>query len=352
VVVMEESYWDARLLDTQLPQDMAPFFDKNQVTHLLSPSFGGGTANVEFEVLTSLNTTFFPNELLYVSKLKKTVYALPFYLNTLGYQTVAMHNNYGDYYNRNTVYPNLGFQKFISLENMVAKRDQGQLFNAGGWASDDVIFKSLQDTLKQNPDQPKFIYAITVENHPMYNDERYGKQDFKFSQTLSETDRRKLSTYTAGTIRANQKLLELKQFLKTLNQPTILLVFGDHLPNLQGVYDTYNFFKDDPERNNLKNYQTPFAVWSNYKLSKKVFKQPYVAASFVAPKLLQMSGIPLSNYYQFIQQVSQCYNAVHQKFLLSGENCDVDQKVLLEQYKNLNYDVLDGNNHTYQLLKN
>ncbi|ENR2982523.1 TPA: LTA synthase family protein [Acinetobacter nosocomialis] len=352
VVVMEESYWDARLLDTQLPQDMAPFFDKNQVTHLLSPSFGGGTANVEFEVLTSLNTTFFPNELLYVSKLKKTVYALPFYLNTLGYQTVAMHNNYGDYYNRNTVYPNLGFQKFISLENMVAKRDQGQLFNAGGWASDDVIFKSLQDTLKQNPDQPKFIYAITVENHPMYNDERYGKQDFKFSQTLSETDRRKLSTYTAGTIRANQKLLELKQFLKTLNQPTILLVFGDHLPNLQGVYDTYNFFKDDPERNNLKNYQTPFAVWSNYKLSKKVFKQPYVAASFVAPKLLQMSGIPLSNYYQFIQQVSQCYNAVHQKFLLSGENCDVDQKALLEQYKNLNYDVLDGNNHTYQLLKN
>ncbi len=352
VVVMEESYWDSRLLDPKLPQDIAPFFDKNQVTHLLSPSFGGGTANVEFEVLTSLNTAFYPNEVLYVSKLKKPVYSLPFYLTSLGYQTVAMHNNYGDYYNRNTVYPNLGFQKFISLENMAAKKEQEQLINAGGWATDDLIFKSLQDTLQQNPEQPKFIYAITVENHPMYNDERYGKQDFKFSQNLSEIDRRKLSTYTAGTIRANQKLLELKQFLKTVDRPTILLVFGDHLPNLQGVYDNYNFFKDDPERKNLKNYQTPFAVWSNYKLSKKAFKQPYVAASFVAPKLLQMSGIPLSNYYQFIQQVSQCYNAVHQKFLLPGENCEVDQKALLEQYKSLNYDVLDGKNHTYQLLKN
>lgn len=352
VVVMEESYWDVRQLDSQLPQNIAPFFNKNQATRLLSPVFGGGTANVEFEVLTSLNTAFSPNEVLYVSKLKKPVYALPFYLNSLGYQTVAMHNNYGYYYNRNKVYPDLGFQKFISLENMVAEKDQEQHINAGGWATDDLIFKSLQDTLKQNSEQPKFIYAITVENHPMYDDERYGKQDFKFSQALSEIDRRKLSTYTAGTIRANQKLLELQQFLKTLNQPTILLVFGDHLPNLQGVYDNYNFFKDDPERKNLKNYQTPFAVWSNYKLSKKAFKQPYVAASFVAPKLLQMSGIPLSNYYQFIQQVSQCYNAVHQKFLLPGENCDVDQKALLEQYKSLNYDVLDGNNHTYQLLKN
>ena len=94
------------------------------------------------------------------------------------------------------------------------QKDQEQLINAGGWATDDLIFKSLQDTLQQNPEQPKFIYAITVENHPMYNDERYGKQDFKFSQNLSEIDRRKLSTYTAGTIRANQKLLELKQFLK------------------------------------------------------------------------------------------------------------------------------------------
>lgn len=103
----------------------------------------------------------------------------------------------------------------------------------------------------------------------MYNDERYGKQDFKFSQNLSEIDRRKLSTYTAGTIRANQKLLELKQFLKTVDRPTILLVFGDHLPNLQGVYDNYNFFKDDPERKNLKNYQTPLQCGATTSLVKK-----------------------------------------------------------------------------------
>lgn len=70
VVIMEESFWDSRQLDPKLPKDLSPIFNKNQMTQLLSPSFGGGTANVEFEVLTSLNTKFFPNELLYVSKLK------------------------------------------------------------------------------------------------------------------------------------------------------------------------------------------------------------------------------------------------------------------------------------------
>lgn len=51
----------------------------------------------------------------------------------------------------------------------------------------------------------------------------------------------KLSTYTAGTVRANQKLKELAEYLKTVDRPTILVAFGDHLPNLQEVYDSYGF---------------------------------------------------------------------------------------------------------------
>ncbi|EPL1316326.1 sulfatase-like hydrolase/transferase, partial [Acinetobacter baumannii] len=159
IIVMEESFWDSHHLESGLPKDLLSFVYQNQVSNLLSPSFGGGTANVEFEVLTSLNTTFFPNELLYVSKLKKPIYALPYYLNSIGYQTFAMHNNYSYYYNRNKVYPDLGFEKFISLENMIAKKDLGKVVNLGGWTTDDLIFDSIKSTLKENELQPKFIYA-------------------------------------------------------------------------------------------------------------------------------------------------------------------------------------------------
>ena len=68
--------------------------------------------------------------MLYVSKLKP-IYALPYYLKSIGYQTVAMHNNYSYYYNRNKVYPELGFEKFISLENMIAQKDRSNIFNQG-----------------------------------------------------------------------------------------------------------------------------------------------------------------------------------------------------------------------------
>ncbi len=80
----------------------------------------------------------------------------------------------------------------------------------------------------------------------MYNDDRFGKKNYKFNKELSETEKQKLSTYTAGTVRANQKLKELAEYLKTVNQPTILVAFGDHLPNLQEVYNSYGFLKMIP----------------------------------------------------------------------------------------------------------
>ncbi|MCU4306294.1 LTA synthase family protein [Acinetobacter ursingii] len=348
VIIMQESFWDPRHLDQALGRNLLPFFQKNQISQLISPSFGGGTANVEFEVLTSLNTAFFPNELLYVSKVKRPIYALPFYLDGLGYQTIAMHNNYGYYYNRNKVYPALGFQQFISLENMVSQEKRPQIFNAGGWATDVLIYENIKKVLQQG-DQPKFIYAITVENHPMYNDDRYGKQQFKFSKTLSELNQRKLSTYTAGVARADQKLSELTAYLKTLKQPTIVLVFGDHLPNLQGVYDEYDYFKNDPERTALKNYQTPLAIWSNFPIQKKVLQQESVPSSFVASKLLQVAGLPLSPYYHFMQRLSGCYAVIHPKFLMPASECKHDAKQLLEQYKNINQNTLSGENYLYGL---
>ncbi|MFT4019909.1 MAG: LTA synthase family protein [Acinetobacter sp.] len=352
VIVMDESWWDPRLLDKKLPKNLMPFMQRNRVSSMLSPSFGGGTANVEFEALTSLNTLFFRNELIYVSKLRKPIYSLPLYLNSLGYSTVAMHNNWRYYYNRNRVYKFMGFDKFISLENMLDQNNRATAFNQAGWANDDLIFKSIQDELQQQSDQPKFLYAITVENHPMYGDDRYGKQSFNLKNNLSDTAKQKLSTYSAGVARSDQKIAELAKFIQTLDKPTILIVFGDHLPNLQNVYDEYHYFDQDPQREQARNYETPLVLWSNFAINRRYLAGQYVPASFLAPKILQTAGLPLSGYYQFIDRLSQCYQAIHQKFVEEKQPaCGFNKTQLLEDYKSLNNDTLNDHNYSYQLLK-
>ncbi len=354
VFVMSESHWYATQLDKSIPRNITPTINKNQVSTLLSPSFGGGTANVEFEVLTSLNTFLNHNELAYVSKLKRPTYSLPMYLNTLGYETTAMHNNGKYFYNRSAVYQNMGFNRFTSIENMINMADRAKYINAAGWATDDLIYNSIENQLK-NADKPQFIYAISVENHPMYGDDRFGKDHFKITKKgISDNSKRALNTYLTGMQRADDKFKALIENVKTLDRPTIVIFFGDHLPNLQNIYDEYGYFKSEQEKTEKKDtrfFETPLSVWANFPVDKKQFEGKFVAAHFLAPKVLEAAHIPLSPYYTFVNKVSSCYKAVHNSGTQTQKSCDFDSQQVLKEYKDMNMDVLNGKNFTYQLFK-
>ena len=353
IFVMSESHWDATQLDKSIPKNITPTIQKNQVSKLLSPSFGGGTANVEFEVLTSLNTYLNQNQLAYVAKLKRPTYSLPMYLNSLGYNTTAMHNNGEYFYNRSSVYQNLGFNQFTSIENMVSAADRGKYINQAGWANDDLIYNSIQQQLKQQ-DRPQFIYAISVENHPMYNDDRFGANNFNISKSgISDASKRALNTYLSGMQRADQHLKTLLEYTKQLERPSIVIFFGDHLPNLQNVYDEYGFWGSEQaktEKNDVRFYETPLAIWSSFPINKKQWAEPFIPAHFLAPRVLAAANIPLSPYYKFIQKVNTCYSAIHKTGNYTTQHCDnaVQQ---LQDYKDLNLDILDGKNFSYESLK-
>ncbi|AOA56980.1 LTA synthase family protein [Acinetobacter larvae] len=354
VFVMSESHWDAEQLDKRLPRNLTPHINRQQVSKILSPSFGGGTANVEFEVLTSLNVFMNQQELMYVAKIKRPIYSLANYFNDLGYQSTAMHNNGKYFYNRAAVYQHLGFHRFISIENMTTTENRKQFINQGGWATDDLIYHSIEQQLT-HADQPQFIYAISVENHPMYHDDRFGKgEDLSHNPDLTAASRRQINTYMRGMQRADEKLQSLIDYAKTLERPTMIIFFGDHLPNLQKVYDEYHFFASDQQKQQKdqpKFFTTPLAVWSNFALDRQQFKADYIATPFLAPRLLTAAHLPLSPYYQYIQSVNQCYSAIHQIGLKHAKQCQPDAKQILADYQALNDDILYGKNYSYQLLQ-
>ncbi|WP_227542637.1 LTA synthase family protein [Acinetobacter wuhouensis] len=354
VFVMSEAHWDASQLAQSLPQNVTPTINQHQLSTFLSPSFGGGTANAEFEVLTSLNSFLNHNELAYVSNLKRPTYSLPMYLNTLGYETTAMHNNGKYFYNRNKVYQLLDFQRFIALENMVSKNEQPKFINDAGWATDDLLYENIKNQLNKL-DKPQFIYAISVENHFNYSDDRFGTDNFNINKlNISESSKQKLNTYFSGMQRADQHLNSLIQFINQTNRPTIVIFFGDHLPSLQEVFDEFHFFKSEQEKTEKKDtrfFETPLSVWANFPIDKKQFEGQFVAAHFLAPKVLEAAHVPLSPYYTFVNKVSSCYKAVHNTGTQPQKSCAFNQADVLKQYQDMNMDVLNGKNFTYQILK-
>ena len=173
IFVQLESLMDPLTLkDVEFSEDPIPnlrkIYKENSSGKLTVPSVGAGTANVEFESITGMSVKFFgPGEYPYKNiMLETTCESIPYNLKELGYATHAIHNHRGVFYGRNSVFPNLGFDSYTSVEymNNVSKTPKN-------WAKDNVLIKQMKNALESTKGQD-YIYTISVQGHGKYPTEK------------------------------------------------------------------------------------------------------------------------------------------------------------------------------------
>lgn len=343
IILIEESFSDPRFYDPNLSSEDFTFIDSYKKSNFLSPVFGGGTANAEFEILTGLNISFYPNELMFVSNIKRPTYSLAYALKNRGYQTYALHNFPMSIYNRNTTYPLLGFDKFYSLENLSTKKLNADFTKDD--ITDDLIYEKILDILHEDK-RPKLIYALTVKNHGKYEDNRYGSNEYNFSIPLNEKDKQAFGTYTSGVKLTNVQLNNLVKKFEKFSEPILLVVLGDHHPFIKNISEL-----NEKNINQLKNYYTPLMFWDNYHADYSIIDKSFVSSHFITPKILQIANMQLPNYFNFIDKVSKCFDTIHNNFTIKNPNCkNSDSEALLNNYKKLNKDILEGENYAFKLV--
>lgn len=121
IVIMNEAFSDPAVLGAfETNVDYMPYIHsvlsghiKNTISGYLNVSvLGGNTANTEFEFLTGNTMAFLPQgSVPYQQYLKRETPSLASHLKTLGYETVAMHPYNSTGWDRNKVYPLLGFDE-------------------------------------------------------------------------------------------------------------------------------------------------------------------------------------------------------------------------------------------------
>ncbi len=256
-----ESFIDPMTIQSiQLSQDPCPNFRRLMQTYssgeLTVPAFGAGTANVEFEVLTGLSVKFFgPGEYPYKAVLKeKTGESLAYDLDSLGYTSHAIHNHRAVFYNRNSVFANMGFDTFTSVEYMknVEKTPKN-------WAKDDVLTECITDAL-DSTDGRDMIYTISVQGHGKYPPEQVlQKPVIEVTAAPSEELKWKYEYYVNQIYEMDQFVKALTDTLAKREEPTVLVMYGDHIPAL-------DMTEDDLESGNL--YGTQYLIWNNMGLKK------------------------------------------------------------------------------------
>lgn len=320
IVIMSEAFTDPSLWENAtITKEVTPHFnalrEKYPSGTMISSAMGGGTCNPEYEFLTgnplfTLPDNIFPFEdpTSYIKDPYKR--SLPYVFKQNGYKTIGVHPYQKTFFNRDTIYPRLGFDKFITMEDLEDPPIKGSYISDECFT--DIIIKQIEETK-----DPAFIYGISMENHYGYFIEKfmiYGEfpddvLDVNvFVAGLDEIERGYVISYLQGLYDADRALQQLTKYLEQSDEPTIVLFFGDHQPLLgpeshKVMYHLGQTFENEPFaysglESQLRMYQTPYLMWANFDLLP--MEHEYLSAYHFGPLIIDQAGIRTNKYFEIL----------------------------------------------------
>jgi phosphoglycerol transferase MdoB-like AlkP superfamily enzyme len=243
VVVQSESFFDPSIVrgyeNAHLTPNLEHLAAGGMSGPLHVPTYGGGTIRTEFEVLTGLSLRYFSNMQFPYLQLNDNV--VPSMVRTLrahGYETVAIHGNDPTFWNRNTAFKALGFDRFVSQSSFPASAAMDGKYMADS-AMTDEIMSQLKDA-----GPPQFLFAISLEAHGPYDvapRDSAARDAIPVPPVIDAKDKVEVQNYIYHMQHADEELGRLAALLAKRNRPTLLLFYGDHLPGLTDAYRATGF---------------------------------------------------------------------------------------------------------------
>ena len=218
IMIMSESFWNPKILENvTYPDTFMEDYERIEqdgiTANILSSQFGGGTCNVEFEALTGFSMDYIQNGLMpYQGLIKKDFWSIAQYLGENGYNTIAMHPNSSDYYNRKKVYSNLGFKETIFEDEFEQDIVRGLVI------SDNAVMNKIEEVYSEalERDESQFIFAVTIQNHQPYSAGTYSKEEQVdiLALGIDNVLKEQLADFSTGIDNSSKALCQLVNYLK------------------------------------------------------------------------------------------------------------------------------------------
>lgn len=297
IVVMEESLADLRTIDSDKVSGeyLQNWYSVDNAIrgNVYVPVYGAGTCDTEFEALTGISTRY-AGTYPYMSKIHSNTSSIALCLKDEGYDTNAFHPNEKNNWNRNVVYPLMGFNSFYGLEDMNASE------SVRWCVSDDSDFNFIIDKYNEKKTDKWFMFNVTMQNHGGY-EKQY--DNFENTVDLSEYGEYPDAEQYYSLISLSDKSIDkLIEYYSSVDEPTLICVFGDHQPQLSKEYLTELNGGDKKKRKSreqLMKYQaTPFLIWANYPLDEQ--DGINISVNYLREKILYYSGQELNGFDSYM----------------------------------------------------
>lgn len=348
IIIMNESFFKFDELEginvsSEIFSNLKEYEENFTSGRMITPVYGGGTSQVEYEVLTGYPTSNTGNRIVYSDLINEDIVSMVSILKESNYFTLAMHPYTGNFFKRNYVYEKMGFDRKIFLEDMDNPKEEGT------YVSDRYLYNQLiQEYENRDVSKPFFSHIVTMQNHGgyAYSYDKYGIEvDVVGLDESSESD---LSTYANLLKESDESLKYLIEYFSSLNEPTIIAFFGDHAPNLSnyGIINTANNSNEEY----IQYHNTPLLIWDNMGLEKQ--ELGYVSSYKVGSIILDSIGINGDNYFDLVED-NKVLSGTNNIFIKDGIIMD-KSSLSMEEISTLNdlwilqYDRMFGRRYSIQ----
>ncbi len=382
ICIMNESLSDLSVLgEFTTNQDYMPFMrslTENTIKgNLYVPVIGAGTSNTEFEFLTGHSTAFLPSgSNAYMLYIKNPIASLVSTLEGQGYSSKAFHPYYASGWNRPNVYNYLGFNSFVSLEDLVGMQLMPEFQQNGSdadylqqfilknypdrenmllrqYVSDEFDFEYLiSDFENRDKTKPYFMFNVTMQNHGGYTSDSLNFNETVYITSSTKTYK-KANKYLSLVKETDDAFQQLITYFQQVKEPTVICMFGDHQPSIEtafiaevmGVDNLYNLSIE----NEQKRHTTPFYIWANYDIEEQYIER--LSANYLSSYVLKTAGVKLTEYNKYLLNLSKTLPVIDTVGYIDAAgtyyrwSSTSDYTKILDEYEKIQYNnIFDSEN--------
>lgn len=326
IVTFSESFFDISYIEEDVKFSVPVTSNFNRLkeegifVNMITPSYGGISANVEFEFLTGYSLDFFgkgytPFMSLYNNDRMADRQSLVKELNRNGYFTKVVFGK--DFFNSQHVYERLGIGEYQEKNEKTHRK--------GYYTSDEHLIDGAIEALQNKAENEKIFYMnCTIESHMPFVEKKYDQYDFEIeSSTLNAAQTSVIKSYAQSCYDADKELGRLYEFIRTLEDPTIIVFYGDHLPYLsdsdtsEDLLNELKYFNTgDALQDAYRKYNTQALILANFDLGENVGMN-YLSPDMLLPAITNKMGLNISGYYKWLYETRE--NLPSSNYLVSQD---------------------------------
>ena len=349
IVIMNESLSDLSVLPgVESNMDAMPFLrslTENTVKgYAYSSVFGGTTANSEYEFLTGNTTAFLPaGTVPYQMYVSPGDPSLVGQMEALGYTTIAAHPYRSSGWNRPTVYADYGFDE-VYFESDFQDRAYMRGDERTGYVTDRCDYENLIRWYEEKEaGQPLFLFNVTMQNHSAYQMAWTNLPKEVWLTGELENRFQTVNQYLSLVYQSDQAFEDLIDYFSQVEEPTMILLFGDHQPQVATNFYTDVLGTSPDTADAQKKQMVPFVLWANYDIPEAQGVE--LSLNYLSALLMDTANLPMTGYQKFLSQLWETAPVINTVGIRDaqgnwyGENAALPEELdgAIEDYKVLLY---------------